>query len=290
MKKIALLLSAVFTILMLTPAAAASTSSQIKVDDIPIEQVQALWESLKNEAITVDTNGHLIINDYYEEFLLQPGYATLAESINIWNDAVDHDILHIDAATFELSNTDSIEELPEEVSVKLRSYDDTNLAIVSEERIYNQREYVTPPVDLGGCSYPKLDLLSMCEQNYQTIVKFYNSMLLAMQLNPNAAIDPATSTIAYWVGFVKEGGAWDYKRPNNLGPYDKMYCSYYNNTYNHITAEQIGNFNYGYTGSFLFPLSILHAGSYLISGLDENDKYDDWPVIDDGYYAKTGRS
>ena len=54
-----------------------------------------------------------------------------------------------------------------------------------------------------------------------------------------------------------------------------------------------GNFNYGYTGSFLFGLNTLHAGSHtvaLISGVlktgnfDLAAEYDDWEAIDEGYY------
>lgn len=292
MKKIFLVISAIFSISILTPLVNASENSKIKVDEVPIEHIQILWESLKEDAVTVDESGHLILNNYHGEFSLQPGYSTLLESIGIWNEAIDCGILQVDTATLEMSNTDTIfddEQLPEEILANLKIYENTDLAIVSVGADSDVYRYDARPYAAHNCTYPTIYLSSMCEQNYQTIVKFYNSMVLAQQLNPGNALNPALSTVSYWVGFVREGGQWDYKLEENLGPWDKTYCFYFNNTYQHITAEYIGNYNYGYTGSFLFPLSVLHGGSYIVSGFDPADQYTDWPSIDAGYYAKTGQ-
>jgi hypothetical protein len=44
----------------------------------------------------------------------------------------------------------------------------------------------------------------------------------------------------------------------------------------------LGNFNYGYTGSF-FDLTTLHMGSFAAAGFSTTD-YDDWETIAAGYY------
>jgi hypothetical protein len=80
--------------------------------------------------------------------------------------------------------------------------------------------------------------------------------------------------------FVRENGAWDYK----VHWTEPTYCFRVNGIDgNHKTSEWFGNYNYGFTGKFLFSLDILHAGSYAVSGFDPNDVTTDWPAIDLGY-------
>ena len=61
-----------------------------------------------------------------------------------------------------------------------------------------------------------------------------------------------------------------------------MFCCYFDSNFDHVTSEYIGNFNYGYTGSYLFDLNTLHLGSSAVSGFDPAD-VSDWPAIDAGF-------
>jgi len=108
-------------------------------------------------------------------------------------------------------------------------------------------------------------------------------MIAVQRTNPD--VDPWLTTVGYWVGHIKEGGPWDYKRKESgYGPWDKIYCcSYANHTYQHRSAEFIGNYNYGFTRSILFNASQLRAGSYAAARFRSIDKQD-WPAIDEGYY------
>ena len=110
------------------------------------------------------------------------------------------------------------------------------------------------------------------------IKNFYNSMVSAQQAGTD--VDPWLSTASYWVGLVREYGAWDYKRQKE---YNTFCCTVGGVTGQDRSAEWIGNYNYGYTGKFLFDLDTLHFGSFVVAKLDPKDKITDWPAIDKGY-------
>ncbi len=132
------------------------------------------------------------------------------------------------------------------------------------------------PEVLRGCTCgnTRKNATTICTQNYNTIRIFYNSLAAI----PNS--NPWVSTVGYWVSFVRENGAWDYK----VHWTEPTYCFRVNGIDgNHKTSEWFGNYNYGFTGKFLFSLDILHAGSYAVSGFDPNDVTTDWPAIDLGY-------
>lgn len=50
-----------------------------------------------------------------------------------------------------------------------------------------------------------------------------------------------------------------------------------------MSAEQIGNYNYGYTGWLLFPQTVLLAGSVVAGGGSISKDKHDWPDIKAGY-------
>lgn len=148
----------------------------------------------------------------------------------------------------------------------------------------NVRFEMTPRNASHGCSVTGLDLLGLCEENYSTLSTFYWVTFALSLANP--AIDAWSTTVVFWISKVAKDGDWDYKAQPGFSPWHTTFCSYFDGSYNHITSEYIGNFNYGYTGSFLFPLSILHLGSSAVAGFDPADK-EDWPAIDAGYNNAT---
>lgn len=138
--------------------------------------------------------------------------------------------------------------------------------------------------DVHVCSEEFIDMVAICETNYQFLVTHYDSMLVLQMTDP--MFNAWLSTASLWVSRVRPNGSWDYKVSTTYGPYNNVLCTYYREAYRHITAEYFGNLNYGYTGSFLFSLDMLHFGSSAVSGFDAADEAD-WPAIDDGYYLKT---
>lgn len=57
-----------------------------------------------------------------------------------------------------------------------------------------------------------------------------------------------------------EGGDWDYKVVPGYSPYYKEWTAVQRYTTSTKTSEWFGNYNYGFTGSYLFSLSTLLAG------------------------------
>lgn len=75
-----------------------------------------------------------------------------------------------------------------------------------------------------------------------------------------------------------EHGPWDYKRVSGFSPYTKKWDAGTYSGRKIITTEYIGNYNYGFTGEFLFSLNTLYLGGQIANGLkfwqpeDENDR------------------
>lgn len=89
--------------------------------------------------------------------------------------------------------------------------------------------------------------------------------------------------LAFWLDMVRPNGQWDYKVQSGFvnKSFVCIYGAHSSKSVTH-TSEWIGNYNYGYTGRFLFSLDILHAGSAAVGGGVEKDKHD-WPAIDEGF-------
>lgn len=69
-----------------------------------------------------------------------------------------------------------------------------------------------------------------------------------------------STTVGWWISKVQEGGAWDYKRVSGYKPWNKKWNAKQRWTTSVKTSEWFGNYNYGYTGHYLFTLNILLAG------------------------------
>lgn len=227
-------------------------------------------------------------------------------AIDIWLELRNQNLLYVDDfGTLEVQSNTSM-ELCENYQEFLRLLDECNRLIqkgaifVNEETLELQSVETSVPIELRntrknplkkptvapcggmhGCSETDLNLLLLCQNNYNTIVDYYNDMLNLTIINPD--LDPWANTVVFWVEKVKEYGEWDYKRNPYYEPYNRVFCSYYDGEFHHITSEFLGNFNYGYTGSFLFDLTTLHMGSFAAAEFSTSD-YDDWEAIDDGYY------
>jgi len=103
-------------------------------------------------------------------------------------------------------------------------------------------------------AFPVLDAYAIADDNYQTISDYFD----AIQVYAPWSAYP--STVGYWISKVQEGGSWDYKVKSGYTPYNKQWQTLTLYTSSVRTSEWFGNYNYGYTGRFLFSLNILHAG------------------------------
>lgn len=266
MKKIvSILLSLVLSISVCSTAFAAEVDNVVTDD----EAFVSVWTNLRNSGdLFVDEDGYLCINTD-NMFTDMQGYDMVLTAVSNCNIGIESGYLVVDATSVEVESVYSAQKLLEDNTViapiisggcDLQSVNDYN--------------------DKHGCNVEALDLLGMCQDNYDTLSDYYDSMIRAAMINPN--INPYSATVGFWVGKVMEGGDWDYKSVPGFAPFYVKFCCYYDNTWNHITSEYIGNFNYGYTGSLLFDLNTLHFGSLAVAKFDPKDK-EDWPAIDKGY-------
>lgn len=131
---------------------------------------------------------------------------------------------------------------------------------------------------------PYINLVGLVTANRNEIETVYNDYLALSRLGAN--INPWALTTGYWIGKVQEGGPWDYKRVSGFSPWYKQWWAYTYSGERQITTEYIGNYNYGYTGEFLFSLNILYLGGQIANGLKfwEPEDQEDRNAIRDGYY------
>ena len=262
-----------------TTAFAVETDNTSAVQEVEINIASAvhLWPHLKeNGYLYVDENGLLAV-DSNNEWTTLSEFSEFLSIIEACNQAILDGILIANPDTIELSTVYELDEQLVPYAIE------NGTANLQHEGAKESDDEIMPQNAAHGCSVQALNLLNMCENNYQTLVDYYWDMVDLQIYNPQ--LDPWLSTAGFWVGKVAEGGAWDYKTVNGFAPWYTEFCCYFNSNFQHVTSEYIGNFNYGYTGSFLFSLNVLHFGSSAVSGFDPADE-DDWPAIDAGYYAK----
>lgn len=159
-----------------------------------------------------------------------------------------------------------------------------NEEVVAQYRELAHTSDDVSPMASHSCSYGYLNVGKLTADNRASVERFYETFL-AYEPDGNAGV----ATQGYWISMVMERGPWDYKRDSQIGPWDHVWCcSYWRLSNQHKTAEWLGNYNYGYTGSFLFSLPVLKAGSFAAAGFNPSD-YSDWTAIEEGYKYSGGR-
>lgn len=224
------------------------------------------WITMRDEGYLKVSDAGLLELDEDDSIKKLEGFDSVVEMIELCNESIQDNILLLDPETLELTSVITPEE---------------------EQRPYGLANHVTPMIPRNaahGCSVPSLNLLKLCENNYNTLSDYYEEMLRLVLINPN--LSPWGATVGFWISKVEPNGDWDYKTQPGFSPWYTQFCSYFDGNFQHITSEYIGNFNYGYTGSYLFSLDMLHFGSSAVSGFDPADEAD-WPAIDAGYYNAT---
>ena len=230
-------------------------------------------KTINNEYSWLKRPGYLVLNASNAEGELLAYVESLQKMIPVWNLNIRWGLLIWDSDK-ELFVSPSITEdfLADRINMVIAENQEENPFLIALQQEQEQ-EYE----ELRGCACgnTKKNATTICNQNYNNIQNYFYQ---AYAISPAGAL---VSTTLYWVSYVREGGQWDYKAHWPAG----IYCFRVNGTEGgyHKTAEWFGNYNYGFTGKFLFSLETLHAGSYVVSGFDPNDVTTDWPAIDLGY-------
>lgn len=278
MKKIIAVFIALILCVNISAPAIAVESSPAELDRASQEAVN-IWLSLYDEGeITVDEKGILKVNEE-NSYVGKAGYDLFLEAVALYNESILAGIFEVDDQTGEIMNCTSV-HVPDQIIIEgekhIRSQLQSHVSITTANSALALAAH--------SCSYPDLDLIKLCEDNYNELNNVYKLYKVIDAVA--AGVSAWLCTAGYWVSKVMENGEWDYKTQPGFKPWNKTFCSYYDGKYHHITSEYIGNYNYGYTGSLLFSLDVLHFGSSAVAGFDPADK-GDWPAIDAGFKKAT---
>ena len=276
MKKLLSFLLAMILCLGISAPAMAVSAPDL---DTVSQEAANIWISLRS-ANLISANEEGILSVANENpYVGTLEYNRFLEAVALYNKLISDKVISVDLSTGELTHCLST-QVPEQIMVQGEHHIQTAM-----------RQHVPLVTQVGilaahSCTYTNLDLIGMCEDNYIELGNVYLLNKIIEAANPSHTPTAWLSTAIYWVNKVREKGDWDYKTQPDFKPWSKTFCSYYDGMYHHVTSEYIGNFNYGYTGSLLFSLDILHFGSSAVSGFDPADE-EDWPAIDAGFEKAT---
>lgn len=207
-------------------------------------------KSLQKGLLDLDSEGLLISNNKKVSKLSTSSkdYNDYKETVESLNFLVENDIVNIEN---DLSITMlSSEEISDLVFKKYQENpDEENPELLNAATTKTKINLLA--VDNGLSS---INLKSIVEKNRDELEKIYTSML---KTNPKGAYSGA---VGYFVGKVRENGAWDYKVKSGYKPWYKEFNAATYDGKKVINSEYIGNYNYGYTGELLFSKKILLIG------------------------------
>lgn len=234
----------------------------------------AVKETLKeNDLLYVDESNHLMISpDAWNVIEDTDTLDELSESYAFGNESVDIGLLGVDAENLEFYSVTMTKENID----KIAQADYFASVNNGPARV---REHAS------DCSLTKVAFGKMVRANLSTLKTYYNKQLELAVLNPK--VDATKNTVSLWISKVKSKGPWDYKTVSPYAPYNKTLCLTYGvndskKSY-HKTSEFMGNYNYGYTGRFLFPLAVLKVGSNTAAGNPFVKDKADYPAIEEGF-------
>ncbi|MDR0267983.1 polymorphic toxin type 44 domain-containing protein [Paenibacillus sp.] len=241
-------------------ALVASASSTDNRESTKLGLIREIHQTVVETGLaSLNENGEIVIHTTAEDIGVDPSlFSNYLENMNNINFAVNEGGVYFDE-NFDLK------VLPqEEIIMQVYEKDQEK----KEQRI----------VPFGDPGAPLLQAYNIASNNKRLVENFYNAIAGGIFGDPQAAY---SATVGMWIAKVMEGGAWDYKLSSNgYGPWYKEWLAYTKNGNSIRTAEWFGNYNYGFTGKFLFSLSMLHAGGDGVSLLfnhaldDAQDKAD----------------
>ena len=273
LKKILSIIISLTLMLSVFTISASATTIADSGQDCGNDEIVEIWNQLRREGKMYCIDGEIAI--YPNSLEMHPRYHDFLETIEFTNETIRQGIAYICDEDQVLVATYS------EIALQARlDY------ISSQIDTIGQNEYYAPDSSSRAINAEYLNLIGLCEDNYDFIVTYYDGCMVIQMANPTT-YSAWAATVTCWVTRVRENGPWDYKTRDEY--MDKTFSVVYNGQSDTVTAEFIGNFNYGYTGSFLFGINTLIDGSVAIAGSIEKDQHD-WPAIKHGYKAKTGEN
>lgn len=204
-------------------------------------------EAVKQGAVTLNEDGTITVNVDTDTIGVDEDvfgkYIQSVENIN--------DIIKLGIASFD--ENFNLKVAPGEESINIISERDRKL---QQSGTLSTNRFDTPSsISLPITSVlPTLNAYGTARNNKATLSDYFD----AIQVYAPWSAYP--STVSFWISKVREGGAWDYKIVPGYAPYNKEWLAVTYDTTSVRTSEWFGNYNYGFTGRFLFSLNVLLAG------------------------------
>ncbi|CAM3207062.1 hypothetical protein HP548_02450 [Paenibacillus taichungensis] len=251
------------------------------LDSQETDQLKALHQEIINKGlITLNEDGKMVLNDEtFTVLKVDSQFESIyVENISRVNMLLDQGGVYLDNDfNLQMGSTEEIAEGIAERTLELKKEQ-----LLSQ---FKQDQLVTPFADPGAP--PFLYAYSISSQNYYQMYDIWASLALGIYGNPTAALSYTTT---WWVDRVRPGGIWDYKVVNGYKPYNKEWTAFVKGGKTQIRkTEWFGNYNYGFTGKLLFPLSILYTGGDVVSKITGGapDSFEDRADIAQGYNENT---
>jgi hypothetical protein len=164
--------------------------------------------------------------------------------------------------------------------------DNNDPQIVSEEKIQKLSSEETGQLssDIITPFAETLDLRGMVRSNRSQLENYYWDVYYSSAASGNPSQTALVSSAFWFKGKVQARGPWDYKTQPGWGGSSKQWYAETHTGFRYVTTEYIGNYNYGYTGQFLFPLQILwYGGQYANGNIWVPEDKNDRAAIQDGF-------
>lgn len=233
---------------------------------IEVAQVQQLHEKAKDLNLIKVVRGLININEIEVN----------KEKLGVTDENVYQDYINslqstnvlIRAGYSYIDDNNDPQMVSDEKIAKLSREEPSNLITV--EPSSPSDDIVTPYSEI-------LDLKGMVTANRNQLTSYYWNVFYSSATTGQPALVATASTAIWFKAKVNIRGPWDYKTQPGWGGAQKQWLADTHTGRRTVTTEYIGNYNYGFTGQFLFPLQILFYGGQYANGdiwtpEDKNDR------------------
>ncbi|RAW16142.1 hypothetical protein DC345_11735 [Paenibacillus taichungensis] len=220
------------------------------------------------------------------------------ELVKVVNGAIDINEIKINKDKLEVTNENAYQDY-------LKGLESTNLLIeggyayiddnndpqiVSEEKIQKLSSEETGQLSSNEIKpfAEILDLKGMVNANRAELSTYYWNVYYSSAITGQPLQTAIMSSALWFKGKVQARGPWDYKTQPGWGGASKQWYADTHTGRRYVTTEYIGNYNYGFTGQFLFPLTILfYGGQYANGNIWSPEDMNDRAAIQDGFNDAT---
>jgi hypothetical protein len=242
----------------------ASSGDDVKRPEL--NDVKELHEYVsKQHFAKIDSKGQLTVTaSAYDIGVSEDLYNEYLEGLKLINFGVEKGIMSFDKNDFEVNvvSTDEIEQQ------------------LTQKTFLNKIQMIAPLSDPGA---PKLNVTSLVRSNRAELERVWQSAVQAGKFGKR--VDPFTFTSTYFAAKVRENGDWDYKVVSGYSPWYREFIMTFPSGRSVQNSAYLGNYNYGYTGQFLFTKNQLLLAGDAVSILTKGtvDGEDDKAPIRKGF-------